>query len=98
MSVNAGGAPVPYRNGDRVRLRLGNEVVEVTVSTVIPTDSLDPSRRWRLLYRVDGGDVRDVPVHCGDDGQGEFVVTDDRVEATAPPGVGAHAEGVTPRP
>ncbi|MDX1657929.1 MAG: hypothetical protein R3343_03825 [Nitriliruptorales bacterium] len=64
----------PYRTGDRIVIDLGDAgEVEATVSMAIPTDSLDDHRRWRLLYRIDDTTTADLPVHCGDDGLGEYV-------------------------
>lgn len=63
----------PYTAGDRIRISLGDgDTIVATVSTVIPTPSLDPQQRWRILYRVDDTTTWDLPVHCGDDGHGEF--------------------------
>ena len=64
----------PYETGDPIVLDLGDgQPIEAVVSMVIPTSSLDANRRWRLLYRIDDQTTADLPVHCGDDGRGEYV-------------------------
>ena len=64
----------PYATGDPIVLELGDgQQVDAVVSMVIPTSSLDDKRRWRLLYRIDDETTADLPVHCGDDGVGEYV-------------------------
>lgn len=64
----------PYDTDDEIVLELGDgQQITATVSMVIPTNSLDAHRRWRLLYRIDDMTTADLPVHCGDDGYGEYV-------------------------
>lgn len=61
----------PYAVGDQVQLSVDGQDRAATVSVVLPTDSTDPVRRWRLICRwCDDGRSVATAIYCGDDGNG----------------------------
>lgn len=65
----------PYEVGDDVLVRAdeGREHI-AEVWALLRTDSLDPTRRWRLFCRwSDQGTAPIPPLYCGDDGRGARV-------------------------
>lgn len=72
----------PYHSGERVELHLPDGPRTVVIGTVISTSAQDPHRRWRLLCRdeADGSSI-DLPVYCGDDGNGDLLRAGERTTA-----------------
>lgn len=72
----------PYTAGDRLELMLPDGPRTVVVGAIVGISAPDPHRRWRLLCRdeVTGGSI-DLPVYCGDDGEGELFRRDDPTPA-----------------
>lgn len=67
-------ATAPYDTGDRIDLVIDGVHRTVVVGAVVAIEAHDPHRRWRLLCRdATAGTSIDLPVYCGDDGQGELL-------------------------